>query len=91
MNRIVLSSNSQTRLLTTRLLQLILTPLEASKFTWKNADHEPMPTEATMLSVAQCVAGVEAVTAAQEVNKDEVAFPKTVVAAATRLVEEEEA
>lgn len=89
-SRIVLSSSSPIQRLTTRLLQPILTPLVGSKFTWKNADLEPTPTGATMLSEVECVAAVGAMKAAQEANKDGVAFPKTVVAPAMRLVEEEE-
>ncbi len=90
MTRIVLSSNFQTRRPITRLLQPTLTPLVASKSTWKNADPEPTPMEAIMLSEVGCVAVVGAMKAAQEANKDEVAFLKMVVASTTRLVGEEE-
>jgi len=45
--------------------------------------------EATMLSEVGCVAIVGLMKDAQETNKDEAAFPKTVVASAIRLVEEE--
>lgn len=42
-----------------------------------------------MLSEVGCVAIVGPMKDAQETNKDEAAFPKTVVASAIRLVEEE--
>lgn len=89
MSRIVLLSNSQMRFPITRLLQPTLIPLAASRFTWKNADPAPTPMEATMLSEVGCVAIVGPMKDAQETNKDEAAFPKTVVASAIRLVEEE--
>ena len=61
---------------------LILIPSEENKSMWRNVDPEAMRMVATMLSEAECAVVVAGMTG-------EVATPRTAVAVATALVEEE--
>ena len=87
----MLSSNLPTQLRTMQLSPQTLILLEASKSTWKSADHVQTRMEAILREEGGCAVAVELTRAVQEAAREEVAFQRMEAGVAMRLVTDVEA